>query len=277
MSIVSQESILDFLAPATGTEENLVIDIHAGVEDWVKGYCRRTFENTSYALERYNGTGTPNLYLKNYPVTALTRLAIGSWDVLSVTNTNNNTYATVSVSDTGITLSRAGVVDVSLTFAGYTTISLISAAITAAGNGWTSSVLDTRFSSYSSSSLLKRWGANCNDNYTVWLQMPYPYTTQDFDLYDERGQIILKYSSFPKGKNNVFVTYTAGYTSATMPEDLKTGIRIFCKNVYDKYKDDMFNVASYRIGEFSVSYLKEGNRVPNEAVEMFASYKRYLI
>lgn len=46
----------------------------------------------------------------------------------------------------------------------------------------------------------------------------------DYSYVAEQGMIFLKAGYFAKGTNNVKVTYTAGYTSATLPEDLKLAL-----------------------------------------------------
>jgi hypothetical protein len=46
----------------------------------------------------------------------------------------------------------------------------------------------------------------------------------DYSYVAEQGMIFIKAGYFAKGTNNVKVTYTAGYTSATIPEDLKLAL-----------------------------------------------------
>lgn len=48
--------------------------------------------------------------------------------------------------------------------------------------------------------------------------------SSDYSFITGKGIIFLKSGYFAKGINNVKVTYTAGYTTATVPEDLKLAI-----------------------------------------------------
>jgi len=83
-----------------------ISDIHNAVEKWVKNDTRRDLESTSYT-ERYNGDGEDELGLKNYPVTEITRVSIGSFDCITVTNTATNTTATVTINSTGVVLTKS--------------------------------------------------------------------------------------------------------------------------------------------------------------------------
>jgi len=116
---------------AAGDPTAIILTLRDEAEAWIENYCRRTFESTTYTLERYDGNGLRYLTLKNRPVTALYRLSIGTRDVIKVRNTAAYTHASVSVTSTGVVVEKDGTASAELTFATYTTMALMVAAISA--------------------------------------------------------------------------------------------------------------------------------------------------
>ena len=254
---------------AAGDPTAIVEDIRISVEAEVQNFCNRTFESTAYILEKYDGTGTKNLYLKNYPITLLTRLSIGINDAIKIRNTSEYTSASVSVTSTGVVLTKDGTSENELTFAGYTTMTLIIAAINAIGSGWESEISNSDSASFASSELLIRWGASTIDSNYINLAIP-AEGEDDFEVYENRGQIKKSVGVFGKGNKNVFITHTAGYSSTTMPEDLKRGIKIVIADQYRKMKEDAFGLKRYRVDGLSVDF----EDMPGEAKRIFWLYKR---
>jgi len=71
-----------------GDPTAIIDTIHTDVEKMVKKYCRRDFESTSYTKDLYDGTGEAELYLDNYPIISVERLAIGTQNGLKVHNSS---------------------------------------------------------------------------------------------------------------------------------------------------------------------------------------------
>ncbi|KKL51456.1 hypothetical protein LCGC14_2295340, partial [marine sediment metagenome] len=116
LSIVSDQAATeDPTAPV-----QVILD---GVDSFVKGYCDRDFESTSYN-EYQNGRDKQNLFLKQYPIISVSRLSIGRINGLKVNNSASSTYATVSVSSTGVVLNKDGTTT-ELLFSAYATLTLM--------------------------------------------------------------------------------------------------------------------------------------------------------
>lgn len=277
MSLISDTDILDYLGITDGgLETSNSLLFRDATESFISKYCRRELESSTYILERYDGTGEKYLRLRSYPIIALYRLAIGVDEALRIKNTNNNSSASVSVNSTGIVLEVNGTTNSTCTFASYSTIALISAAINAIGNGWSSEVVD--YASYSSSSLLPRFGANANDRNYIYLYIP-DEAEDEFEVDENTGSIYLP-SGFPKGHKNVFVSYTAGYTESTLPNDLKLAILETVKYGYNKFKSSIQGVERYTIGDIEMWFSKESQKfayIPMEAKQLLGYYRRIMV
>jgi hypothetical protein len=204
---------------------SLIIDLKTSFEESLKKECRRTFEETSYTLEKYDGKGTRNLYLKNYPIITLDRLVVGATEVIKVRNTNTYKNASDSILTTGLRLVKDGISNSTVTFAANTTMNAIVAAITALGGGWEASIVSTIYGSYKSTELLPLFGYNCIDSNWIYLKIPYATGAEyEFEV-DQNTGIINRSFPFPNGFRNIFVDYSAGYSADDMPEDIKTAIK----------------------------------------------------
>jgi hypothetical protein len=266
---------------AAGDPSAIALSIRDAVEDYVEKYCRRTFASTTYTLEKYNGTGTKYLALKNYPILEIHLLSIGIYDAIKIYNTNKNTYASVSITSTGVTLNRDGSTDSTITFSSQATLSAMVIAINAVGNGWIAELCSSEYASYKSSFLIKKMGLSTIDSDFVSLVIP-SRSLDDFEVYENRG-IIYSPTGFPRGINNINVTYTAGYTSYS--DDLTYAIKILTKQNYEKYNNQTYGLDSYRIGDVSYNFsvasaLKQDlvdSAIPVEVRDILGKYRKGLV
>ncbi len=216
-----------------------------GVDSFVKGYCDREFEAPSSNYKEYhNGNNRQNLFLKQYPIISISRLSIGRNDGIKVNNTGTATYATVSVTSTGVVLNKDGTTT-TLLFAdtGQTTIAGI---VTAIGNetGWQAEVITSSYSSFDSTELIEVMGLQCLDATWAYLEIP-DEPESDFDVYAEEGYLF-KGGGFARGHRNIRVDYTAGY--ATLPSQLKMACLILVKFIYQKREEEVFGRKQYGAG-----------------------------
>jgi len=167
-----------------------ISDIHNSVEEWVKNDTRRDLESTAYT-ERYNGDGEDELELKNYPVTEITRVSIGNFDCITVTNTATNTTATVTVNSTGIVLTKDGTSNSTVTFADNATMADIVTAINAI-ESWEANLIDNNYSSFKSSELIQMFGKNAINSNNVYLLIP-ETSLDDFEVDAEAGILKRRY------------------------------------------------------------------------------------
>lgn len=270
MPILSEDEVYDFL----GIEEDenaIAIAIHNSTEEFVKKYCNRSFEATDYS-EFYHGLGSQKLLLKNYPIINIKGVYLSVLDVIKIYNSNKYTSAVVTVTSTGVELEYNGTTTSGdFTFAANTTLSALSTAINNAGSGWVSEVLSD-YGTIVSTELLELFGQSAiNSNY-VYLSVPYNiisqykcdkttgmlYFSTDLSAYNEITESPLfrrDYSNFVeadegtfnKGFNNIFIKYRAGFEEDTMPADLKMGMLIIIKDIYDRHGEDSFGLTSFNL------------------------------
>lgn len=111
----------------------------------VQSYCARTLESATYTAERYVGNGTPHLYLLQWPVTAVSAVAIwdgdSTWDTITATHYTLRDsmwleYAALGYEGAAAYSHWPDGYDIRVTYtAGYTTTNWDTAAITAAALG----------------------------------------------------------------------------------------------------------------------------------------------
>jgi len=276
----------DHSASQTITSDNaandptaIVSSILTSTEEFVSSWCRRTFESTSYTLERYSGRGYNIINLNNYPVTAVDRVAIGTRNAITVTNTNTGTSASATVTSTGLRLVLDGTADETVLWATYATIATVVAAVNALGSGWSASVTNTTYSSFKSSDLITQYGTSCINGRYVYLSIPNE-AEYDIEVDLDNGQILYN-AGFYKGFNNVFVDYTAGYSDSNMPEDLKLAVKIIVQYIYQQVKEGTFGVDLHNIGASGSTgarvVFEKGFIIPKEAERILSWYKRRLV
>jgi len=236
LSIVSDQA-------ATSDPTDIVTTINNGVDSFVKGYCDRDFESTSYK-EYQNGRDKQNLFLKQYPIISVSRLSIGRNSGLKVNNSASSTYATVSVTSTGVVLNKDGTTT-TLLFADYATLTLMAAAIANETN-WSASVVNSSYASYASTELIEAMGLESLGTSWAYLDIP-DEPESDFEVYADEGYLY-KGGGFARGHRNIRVDYTAGYSSDNMPDDLKLATKILVKFIYQKREEEVFGRKQYGLG-----------------------------
>ena len=248
-----------------GDPTDIISDLRSQVDAWVKKYCRRDFESTSYN-DIYSGDGSNLLWLDQFPVTAITRLSIGTQDVLSINNSSDYNYATVSSDGTNLTYSLDGSSG-TLAYADYTTLDTLAAAINALGSGWSATVTSD-FGSYASTEIVNCYGLSCLDDQTAYLEIRNEHES-DFKVNTNTGKIVNS-TYFTAGFDNVYVSYTAGYSS--IPEDLKLAVLMIIKYWYNKWSEDSFGLSGYKLDDIS-KY--DFQLIPSEAMAIISSYKAF--
>lgn len=206
------------LTDAETDDDDLIEMLINQVSDQIERYCGRTFASTAYTNERFDGTGERSLLLPEFPVTAITRLALGIETGLNVINeASDATRATVTVGSSSITLIITGGANAGsdeLTYATYATIGTLAAAVTALGKNWTGTASQAHTSTVTTD-LLTRTAYYCH-NVSAFLSVPTD-PINDYEVYLDRGEIYYR-PGFSYGHQNIVVDYTAGY--ATIPDDL---------------------------------------------------------
>jgi hypothetical protein len=272
MSIVGYNEMNEYLGITVGSSEEEVFvgkQIHESVESWTKIYCRRNFESSSY-YEKYDGAGNNYLLLNNFPVTALTRLSIGTIDIISICNTSTSSSASVSVTSSNISLEKDDVPS-TLSFSTYQTVATLVAAINNLGDGWRAVSVSSVYDSYKTSMLIEKFGLNCLDS--NWVYLSYPDKGEyDFEIDSVKGIVYIP-NKFPVGFRNIYVKYTAGYSNLTMPNDLKQAVKIMTKYLYEKIRSNAIGLSRFKIADIEMEYFKDN--IPIEIKLILDGYRRH--
>jgi hypothetical protein len=211
-------------------------------------YCKRMFVACTFD-ELYSGRAENQLFLRNFPITAVQSVRYRPVTVLKITNNLANTpQARVTVTSTGITLTRvtngASATDASLTFAGNVSVLALQNAVNAVGNSW--SAASQGYDSWPAADLYCPNGPTVGTDtlYTpagqgamqcvagsyAELKM-HTYELQGYQINERQGGLLraIPYTDpellhpedliWPRGINNFRIQYTAGFT--TIPEDVQ--------------------------------------------------------
>ena len=242
-ALTSIENFKDYIDYNDNDKDAVFERLINSASDFLARYWNRTLPATTYTLERYDGGGE-KLFLRNFPVTAITQVSHGELGVIQIKYTSTTAYnAYVNVSTTGVILTVDGVSIAEKTFALYATMQAMAAALNAE-SGWTASVISSGYNGYPSSQLFKKLNRFALNAYT-YLEMP-DQPLDDYDVNYDKGIIYLP-SGFNKGFQNVYVTYTAGFASGSIPSSAEQICIELVKYKYDGIKKNK-GMASEKIG-----------------------------
>ncbi|MBI9103756.1 MAG: hypothetical protein JEY99_15175 [Spirochaetales bacterium] len=91
------------------------------------------------------------------------------------------------------------------------------------------------------------------------------------DDKEQKSEIILADGfSFPRGKNNIEIIYTAGYAEDQIPEPIKTA-------TLELVEWTMKRLKNHQIGEVNLKYgntTKIATKIPDHVLELITPYKR---
>lgn len=262
---------LEIVSDQAATEDptDIVDTILDGVDSFIRGYCDREFESASYK-EYQNGNDKQNLFLKQYPIISISRLSIGRNDGIKVNNTGTASYATASVTSTGVVLNKDGTNSANSPLL-FTANVTLTDMVTAIGNetGWQAEVINSNYASFASTELIEIMGLQCLDATWAYLEIP-DEPESDFDVYAEEGYLF-KGGGFARGHRNIRVDYVAGFSSTDMPDRLKLAVKILVKFIYQKREEEVFGRKQYGLGNVRATLEAE---MPGECRLILDGYRR---
>lgn len=231
--------------------------LRLAIESAVQRYCQKDFESTTYTNELYDGTGSEYLQLYKSPIISISRVSIDREEAIKIKNVATDaTSATILVDDSGITLTVSGgsmTGTNTLAFATYTTLlSLVNQINTlSATRGWQAEVYDSDQNSYKTTNLMSQF-LGCNDREWVYIQM----AGESLDnIYMYKNDGIIKYEGgFPKGVQNIAVTYTAGYS--LVPYDVKVAIINWIGAEWTKRQNDGLGLKRFDLGQLTMEFVQ---------------------
>jgi len=255
------------------TDDDLIDTLLLRATSAIESYCDRKFQHDTYR-ERYDGDGTCDLLLRQYPIDEVKYLSVGATDVIRITNTSSDAYnARVRVTDSSMVLTILGGTNDgsdTLTLTDYTVTSLV-AAIVALTKGWSATV--QTYGVWNAEEILPISGLECLDSY-AYVQCP-DEPESDFEIYANKGIVHLG-TRFTSGVNNIIVRYAAGYS--TIPQDL-VQITIDLANVYYLSRKTDSTVKEERLGDHKIVYANEGGGgardIPQHIAKRLAPYMRW--
>jgi len=242
--IVSSADILEVTGETTYSRE-LEIQ-HKGVERVVKNMTGKTFEATTYTNELYDGRGEYRLRLNHLPIISVSRVSSDLVSVINIKNTTLSTTTSIKVDATNLTLIIDTSTDV-LPIATYTTLSSLVTAINALSvKGWSAEIYDTDYNAKLTNKLIpQQHDVTSFDTVQDWsyLYMGEPISFNVIDSTWIEGY-------FPRGSQNVSVTYTAGST----PDDITMMVCQLVKAMWDQKAKDTEGLKSFRAGDIENVY-----------------------
>ena len=284
-SITSLQAVKRYLRLTTSDDDRLLTELLDSATNRIEEFCQRTFITKTYK-QFISGSGTGNLSLPNFPVTAVRRLAWDRQNALSVTATTaTDLRATVEVQDTQIVLKRWDSVgaetETSIAFADYLTTALMATQITTV-SGWSATADAT---TVLCDELMRQGG---QDALTTAGQLYYLKTTDaDFRVDEDTGRIDLLTAQsnsqwypfdpdaiiFSRGSHNIFVDYTAGYTqNSNVPMALQEVAWELTATSFNGGKHDM-TVASESLDGYSYS-TRSAVELRDDQMERMYPYRR---
>lgn len=269
----------------TDDSQNELLNLFLNAVDGLFNYlCDREFDSTSYTHEMHNGQGQ-RLWLKHIPVTAIAQISASRIPAIKIKNTSSDAArATLDVDVSGQTLTLTivggtndGSDPIDLTDGGSDTLAELVTTINALAKGWNAEIDDTELNSTPSTELLEVMGLNCGvprgggDATQEDLEIPGTPLGGDFRIEDAEMGMIFYRSGFHRGVQNLAVSYTAGYTSATMPHGLKMGVLAGAQALYNRNQEDGFGANNFSDGSLRISYAKW---LPDISLSTIETYRR---
>lgn len=263
-----------------GDPSDLVSTIRDDVEQDILSQNRDDFASASYVHQLYSGDGTRYLRLRNWPVTALSSIAISKRVVVQIRNTSQDTTTAlvdVDVTAKTLTLTRKTALITSSTSIGLTgassdTIAELISTINDEGDGWDAIIGDSRFADMFSTELLEVKGLNVADiedsGSPPYEDLLAPDPLTQVDVNEDTGMMYLP-GGWPVGNRNVIVSYTGGFS--TIPGDLKGTVLRMVKMIYDKVQERADGIKTLSLGGgVSMAYLDE---LPKDMQKTLDFYK----
>ena len=282
-ALVSLADTKTYMKVTGSSDDSLIERLINAESSRIERYCDRNFRQQNYR-EAYNGTGQRRLRLRNFPVSSITRVAIGSKLAFSVSADNTTDLRNVvEIQDDRVLLKRhdsaGSSTETTLTFASKPTASDLVTSITA-----TSGFSATLGSNCLSVDLFRSGGINC-------LLSPAQFFFPDredipYRLHEDRGTLefvdsadLIFYGKrtdaglpMPGTFAGILVEYVAGYDGLTaIPADLAQACIELVQFAYTN-RGENTSMQSETIGSYSYTRSQDPIRSSERIMELLAQY-----
>lgn len=244
-----------FLHETTTDQDTLLTELINRASDIIEAYVGRRILTRSYA-HRFDGDDNTSVFLAEYPVTAVARLAVGVDDGLAVTCTSTTAHrATVEVSTTTLTAIITGGGDAgsdAATFVTNTTLDDMVTAIGAFGKGWSATAI-SRTNPVGSADLFVVSPQNALNQAAL---LPIPATeVVGYTLDGPAG--FIRGPWFFRGVRNIYCEYTAG--ESAVPNDIESVAVEVVSSLFHGSLTDR-SVQGEMLGDYRVNVGTDENR-----------------
>lgn len=254
MPLVELSDIIKFLDADEEEETKIVSTIQKGAEKAIKNYCHREFEAALYVKERHDGDEQDTIYFNQYPVIAVNLDDLVWNSAGTITRDDGGSFVT-----DGFVAADKVLVQNSDSNSGLLTIDTGGVAVTVLT--FTDTITaDTDDDNVILSHFRGLW---IND------------TEIEEDDYAISSDHIYYNPTFTEGHGNVRMTYYAGYSPSSIPNDLQLAVKILTKYFYQKRNEESYGVKDYAIGDIRVA--AEAGDFPKEVFALLSQYRRHLI
>jgi len=261
--ILPKQELLDM----TGLTDSVAVDIaHKGVEREIKNYCGWEIESTTYANQLIDGSGSQWVWPGPKNITALVRVGTTLQTAINFKHStaSSNAYGRVNYTDNAavslglVVADGSAVSDTTELFSTYSTMTLLVAQINArSGSGWSAELNDSTYGIFASANLLE------TDNITAgtwdgtdpgWSELVMPGQPVGGVRIERTEGGLHRSSGWPEGTQNIPITYTAGWTTPNMPDDIKQAVAMFTSYFYNKQQQDTTGIKSFSLGHLRIEY-----------------------
>jgi len=268
---------------ATDNSNDTLLNIYlTGMDALFNRRCDREFDSTAYVNELYDGTDSRWLYLRNYPIFVAPIVYSGRTSAINIRNTDTTaTYAQALVDEDNSKLtltlaggSNPGADDVA--FGTYTTLATVVTQIGTLGKGWSSTIYDSSLNSELSTQLLPM-SVMCGSQRGVTASdetLKIPDEVISIERFEPTLAGLYRSSGFAPGFQNYAVSYTAGYTAATMPNDLIEAVCEGAMALFERGEEGGFGTTSFSQGGLNTKYM---DWMPASTMKALEDYRREAI
>lgn len=280
--IIPKQEVLELI----GESDSFDLDLfHRSAEQEIKNYCGWELESATYTNQLVDGTGSDWLWPGPKNITALIRAATDKIAAINFKHSTaaSNAYGTVTYTNrvaVSLGLEVADGTAISSTtelFSTYSTMTLLTAQINArSGSGWSAELNDSDYGIFASTNLLESDNINAgtwDGTDPGWSELQMPGKPVSGITIERIGGGLQRSAGWPSGTRNITLTYTAGWTTANMPPDLKQAVIQLMQFFYTRHQQQTTGIKSFSLGHLRIEYALANDQestssIPIEALDV---------
>jgi hypothetical protein len=277
MSVITVDEAASFCGANAGDQNFKTL--HAAAESLFSGLCGRLTLESTPTRKAYAISSGGVIYLGNQPITEIQSVSVGVTDGITLNQGSSDALkALVRITEANLYLTTVGGVNAhaeqAFTLEDAKSIQALADEITVFGKGWTATPA-TDAAAQPSTELLTtvgRWALRTDNTISI------PGTPLvDYRAWPEEGIISVTAEDMDSlvGLNYwsagmAIVRFTAGYTVATLPADIKGAILELIKYIFDNYHDNATGLIGYTLGDETRTF---GKPIPENVERVAVRYR----